>query len=55
MNVYELMVLADQTGDPQLYRQAAAEWRALDMPLTAELCDRKAEHYEGLLHDVRHD
>ena len=44
----ELRDEAERTGSAELYRQAAAEFRALGMPCNAAQCDRKAEHYEAL-------
>ena len=42
----ELRDEAERTGSAELYRQAAAEFRALGMPCNADFCDRKAEYYE---------
>jgi hypothetical protein len=39
-------VHADLTGNVELYRRAAAEFRALGMTCAAERCDEKARHYE---------
>lgn len=39
-------ILASQTADPALYRQAAALYRALNMPCSADAMDRRAAHYE---------
>lgn len=41
-----LRIKADVTNNPELYRRAAAEFRALGMTCAAERCDEKARHYE---------
>jgi hypothetical protein len=41
----ELQRRADETGDAELYRQAAAEYRALGMECNAAACDRRAAYY----------
>ena len=43
-----LRLAAWETGDPVLFRQAAAEFREIDNPSAAAACDERAEHYEGL-------
>ena len=37
---------AEAYGDALYFRIAAAEFRALGMPLAADSCDEKARHYE---------
>ena len=43
-----LRLEASDTSDPVLFRQAAAEFREIDRDTMAELCDRRAAHYEQL-------
>ena len=43
-----LRLAAWETGDPVLFRQAAAEFREIENYFSADACDRRAEHYERL-------
>ena len=43
-----LRLAAWETGDPVLFRQAAAEFREIENYSAADACDRRAEHYERL-------
>ena len=38
---------AERTGSAELFRQAAAEFKKLNMLYAAAACDKKAEHYEA--------
>ena len=43
-----LRLAGGDTGDPVLFRQAAAEYREIDNLSAAAACDERAEHYERL-------
>ena len=47
-----LRLAAWDTKDPELFRQAAAEYRDIENYMAAESCDRRAEHYERLEGDA---
>jgi hypothetical protein len=46
MNLFRLRRKAEETDDPQMYWQAAAEFRAVGMEAAAERCAERARHYE---------
>ena len=48
-----LRLAAWDTKDPDLFRQAAAEFREIDNPSAAAACNERAEHYERLEGDAK--
>ena len=42
----KLRMDAYDSDNPELYRMAAAEYRAIDRDASAEACDKRARHYE---------
>ena len=47
-NALRLRMEAGEKSDPALFRQAAAEYRAIDRDASAEACDKRARHYERM-------
>jgi hypothetical protein len=49
MNPIDIRTLAEQSSDPDLYEQAAAEFRAIGWTCSSDACRDRANHYRQII------